>query len=369
MLSEVEAPISSFQIYTMPETPYFKGRGAQINTPNPYHKLVYDSAPIPAEEWEESLQLPTEYIEVHPKTILNKVDSEDVGLGFSLNPYQGCEHGCIYCYARNTHAFWGYSAGVDFEQKILVKKDVPRLLTEAIRKPNWKATPLMLSGNTDCYQPAERKFKITRQVLEVLWKYRHPVGLITKNSLILRDLDLLKQLASENLVHVCLSITTLDEDLRQVLEPRTASVKSRLNTLKILADNGIPVMAMLAPIIPGLTDHEVLPMAEKVAELGAVTIGYQVVRLNGDVGPIFEDWARKALPDRAERVLNRIKDCHGGQLSDSRPGTRMKGEGKIAEIIYQQFNLAKKLYFKDKKLPPYNLDLHEQYKNGQLSLF
>lgn len=353
----------------MPETPYFKGRGAQINTPNPYHKLVYDSAPIPAEEWEERLQLPTEYIEVYPKTILNKVESEDVGMGFSLNPYQGCEHGCIYCYARNTHTYWGYSAGMDFEQKILVKKDVPRLLTEAIRKPTWKAVPLMLSGNTDCYQPAEREYKITRQILEVLWKYRHPVGMITKNSLILRDLDLLKQLASENLVHVCLSITTLDDDLRRVLEPRTASVNSRFKTLKTLADNGIPVMAMLAPIIPGLNDHELLPMAEKAAEMGAGAIGYQIVRLNGDVGPIFEDWVHKALPDRAERVLNRIRDCHKGQLNDSRPGVRMRGDGKIAEIIAQQYQLAKKLYFKDKKLPAYNLELHQQFKNGQLSLF
>jgi DNA repair photolyase len=353
----------------MSNTPYFKGRGAQINTPNPFHKVQGDEMPIPPEDWEESLQVSTEYIPTFPKTILNKVESDDVGMGFSLNPYQGCEHGCIYCYARNTHTYWGYSAGMDFEQKILVKKNVPQILQDTIRKPTWKAVPIMLAGNTDCYQPAEREFRITRSILEILWKYRHPVGIITKNSLILRDLDWLKKLASENLVHVAISITTQDEDLRRVLEPRTASVNSRFKTLKTLREHGIPVMAMLAPIIPGLNDHELMGLAERAAQSGAQAIGYQVVRLNGDVGPIFEDWIRKALPDRADRTLNRIRDCHGGQLNDSRSGIRMKGEGKIADIIAQQYKLAKKLYFKDQKMPPYNLELHERFKTGQLSLF
>lgn len=349
--------------------PYLKGRGAQINTPNQYHNLEYDKAPIPPEEWEKGAQIKTDYIEVHPKTMLNKVDSPDIGMGYSLNPYQGCEHGCIYCYARNTHTYWGYSAGLEFESKILVKKEAPKILENTIKKPSWQAVPIMLAGNTDCYQPAERKFKITRQILEVLWKYRHPVGLITKNSLILRDLDLLKELNSCDLVHVAISVTTLDEDLRQLLEPRTASVQSRLKTIQKLAEHNIPVNVMLAPIIPGLNDHEILSMAEKVAEMGATSIGSTVVRLNGDIAEIFEDWIRKTMPDRADRVLNRIRDCHGGKLNDSRFGTRMRGEGNIAEIIQQQITLAKKLYFKDKVKRPYNLTLHQQYKNGQLKLF
>ncbi len=349
--------------------PYLRGRGAQINTPNKYHNLEYDKEPIPYEEWEEGAQIKTDYIEVYPKTMLNKVDSPDIGMGYSLNPYQGCEHGCIYCYARNTHTYWGYSAGLEFESKILVKKDAPKILENTIKKPSWQAVPIMLAGNTDCYQPAERKFKITRQILEVLWKYRHPVGLITKNSLILRDLDLLKQLNAFDLVHVAISVTTLDEELRQLLEPRTASVQSRLKTIQKLAEHHIPVNVMLAPIIPGLNDHEILSMAEKVAEMGATSIGSTVVRLNGDIAEIFEDWIRKTMPDRADRVLNRIRDCHGGKLNDSRFGTRMRGEGNIAEIIQQQIALAKNLYFKDKVKRPYNLTLHEQYKNGQLKLF
>lgn len=351
------------------EEPFLKGRGAQINPANPYHRLVYDSNPIPPEEWEEGAQIKTEFIEVYPKTILNKVNSPDIPMGFSLNPYQGCEHGCIYCYARNTHPYWGYSAGLEFEQKILVKKNAAKLLEEQLKKPSWKATPLMFAGNTDCYQPAEREFGITRQILEVLWQYRHPVGIITKNSLILRDLDILKQLASENLVHVSISVTTLDEDMRRLLEPRTASVQSRLKTIQTLTQNNIPVNAMLAPIIPGLTDHEILALAEKVAEMGALSMGSTIVRLNGDVAEIFEDWIRKALPDRADRVLNRIKDCHGGKLNDSRFGTRMRGEGNIAEIIHQQIKLAKKLYFQGRVYPAYNLELHEQFKDGQLKLF
>lgn len=352
-----------------PEQPYRKGRGAQINTPNPYHRHHTDESPDSAEDWEDLYELRTEFIEVHPKTMLNKVDSPDIGLCYSMNPYQGCEHGCVYCYARNTHTYWGYSAGVDFEQKILIKKAAAKVLDAELRKPSYEPLPIMLAGNTDCYQPAERQFGITRQILEVLWKHRHPVGLITKNSLILRDLDLLKQMAELHLVKVSVSLTTLSEDTRRLLEPRTASVKSRLHTIETLAAAGIPVNVMLAPIVPGLTDHELLAMAEQSALRGASSIGYQVVRLNGDVAAIFEDWVHKAMPDRAERILNRIRDCHSGQLNDNRFGTRMRGEGQIAEIIAQQYRLAKRLYFSDKTIPPYDFELFRQLKNPQLRLF
>ncbi|MCB0547824.1 MAG: PA0069 family radical SAM protein [Phaeodactylibacter sp.] len=348
--------------YSEPGANYIKGRGAQINPANRFNHYVHD--PEPQERAPR-----TQYIEVFPKTMLNRVTSPDIGMGWSMNPYQGCEHGCIYCYARNTHNYWGYSAGLDFEQKILVKKDAPRILEEELRKKSWKPEPIMLAGNTDCYQPVEKELEVTRRILEILWKYRHPVGIITKNSLILRDLDILRQMSEHRLVRTSISLTTLDEGLRRTLEPRTASVHNRLKTIQTLAENGIPVNVMLAPIIPGLNDHEILSMAETVSRLGALSIGYTMVRLNGDVAEIFEDWIRKNMPDRAERVLNRIRDCHGGELKDNRFGTRMRGEGKIAEIVAQQFRLAKQQYFKDKEKPEYNLELFEQFRNPQLSLF
>ena len=215
-------------------------------------------------EGEEAHRSRTNYIPIFPKTIVNKVTSPDVGMKYSLNPYQGCEHGCIYCYARNTHEYWGYGAGLDFEQIILVKKEAPNLLEEKLKSKNWQAETIVLSGNTDCYQPAEKKFGITRECLKVFLNYRHPVGIITKNALVLRDLDILKELAKDHLIAVNVSITSLSEDTRRILEPRTASIKKRLETIRLLADNGIPVNAMLAPIIPGINSHEIMDMAKAV---------------------------------------------------------------------------------------------------------
>ena len=340
-----------------------KGRGAQLNPHNPYESHQRDKIPDP------EITDKTQYLEVYPKTMLNRVESPDIGMGWSMNPYQGCEHGCVYCYARNTHPFWGYSAGLEFEQNILVKTEAPRLLRETLRKPGWKACPIMLAGNTDCYQPAERNYRITRQLLEVLLEFRHPVGIITKSRLILRDLDLLAPLAQENLVKVSISVTTLDEDLRRLLEPRTASVANRLYTISKLSEHGIPVNAMLAPIIPGLNDHEILPMAKAVAECGARSVHHTVVRLNGDVAEIFEDWARKTYPDRADRILNRIRDCHAGKLNDSTFGRRIKGEGRIAEMIAQQMQVARKRYFEGRHMPDYNTSAYDMRKNPQLRLW
>ena len=227
----------------------------------------------------------------------------------------------------------------------------------------------MFAGNTDIYQPAERKFHITRACLEVFWKYRHPVSLITKNSLVLRDLDILQKLASEGLCHVAISITTLQEELRQYLEPRTSTVAQRLKTVETLSSAGVPTFVMMAPVIPGLNDHEVLPLVKAVAERGALGVGHTLVRLNGDVAVIFEDWIRKTMPDRADRVLNRIRDTHGGHLHDFRPNTRMRGEGNIADIIHAQFRVAKEKFLKGRKMPAYNLDIHANHKSAQLSLF
>ena len=233
-----------------------KGRGAQQNVHNRFfelsHEIRDDFLEYCQKEGEIADKNKTQYLNVFPKTIVNKVTSPDVGMAYSMNMYQGCEHGCIYCYARNSHEFWGYSAGLDFERRILVKKDAPKLLESHLKKKSWKAHPIVMSGNTDCYQPAEQQFKLTRQCLEVFLKYKHPTAIITKNALILRDLDLLKELAKDNLIGVNISITSLSEDTRRILEPRTATIKRRIQTVKELSDHGIPVNVMLAPIIPSI---------------------------------------------------------------------------------------------------------------------
>ena len=226
-----------------------------------------------------------------------------------------------------------------------------------------------MSGNTDCYQPAEKTFALTRRCLEVFLKYRHPVGIITKNSLILRDLDLLSALAKDNLIAVNISITSLSEETRRILEPRTATIKKRLETVKQLSNAGIPVNVMMAPIIPSINSHEILPMAKKVSEYGALSIVHTIVRLNGAIGEIFKDWIQKTMPDRADKVLHQIEDCHSGTLNESRFGVRMRGEGNIAGQINAMMKLAKSKYFKDKSMPILNNALHKQFKTGQLRLF
>lgn len=350
-----------------------KGRGAQVNVHNRFfelsHEMRDDFLEFCHKEGEISDKNKTLYLEVFPKTIVNKVESSDVGMLYSMNSYQGCEHGCIYCYARNSHEYWGYSAGLDFERRIMVKKEAPKLLEALLKKKSWKACPIVMSGNTDCYQPAEKQFEITRQCLEVFLKYKHPVAIITKNALILRDLDLLKALAKDNLIGVNMSITSLSENTRRILEPRTTTIKKRLETVKILSENGIPVNVMLAPIIPSINSHEILSLAKAASEHGALSIAYTIVRLNGAIGVIFKDWIYKTLPDRAEKVLHQIESCHGGRLNDSRYGTRMRGEGKIAEQINNLVKLARLKYFNSKVMPELNRNLHEQYKDGQLKLF
>ena len=348
----------------------FKGRGAQLNSQNPYLRQSY------VEEHVEGLDEPllsdseTEIIPEFPKKIINKVDSPDIGLGWSMNPYQGCEHGCVYCYARNAHQYWGLSAGLDFERKIIVKQNAPALLEEALRNPNWEPEPIMFAGNTDIYQPIERKLQITRRMLEILLRYRHPVGLITKNSLILRDLDILSEMARLRLVGVSISITSLEEKLRQKLEPRTSSAKLRLKTIRALSDAGIPVNVMVAPIIPGLNSHEVANIIRAAADAGARSAGYTIVRLNGPVGELFTDWIHKTFPERAEKVLHQIAACHGGQLHDNRFGYRIKGEGEIAKSIAQLFRNARDKYMADREWP--RLDTTQFVRlarGGQMSLF
>ena len=346
---------------------YFKGRGAQIRTENKFLKAQYVTDHIEGLD-EPLLENPhTQIFHESPKKIVNKVDSPDLGFGYSMNPYQGCEHGCIYCYARNTHEYYGFSAGLDFESKIIVKENAPKLLEEQLLKPSWNAVPIMLSGNTDCYQPQEKKFGITRNLLKVLARYRHPVSIITKNSLVLRDLDLLQDLATDKLVHVYISITTLDEELRRTMEPRTASALKRLKTVEELSKANVPVGIMNAPIIPGLNHHEIPKVLKAASEHGALNAGMTIVRLNGSIGQLFEDWLRKNFPDRFDKVWNQICSMHGGNVNDSQFGRRMAGEGNEAEAIRQLFRIAKKKYFEGKSMPVY--DLTKFRKGGNLSLF
>jgi DNA repair photolyase len=349
------------------EEEYFKGRGAQIKTSNKFLKTEYVTEHIEGLD-EPLLENPhTQIFHESPKKIVNKIVSPDLSGMFSMNPYQGCEHGCIYCYARNTHEYYGFSAGLDFESKIIVKENAPSLLEKHILNPKWEPVPIMLSGNTDCYQPQERKFEITRKILKVMAQYRHPVSIISKNSLVTRDIDILKDLASDNLVHVMISITTLNEELRRLMEPRTASGLKRLKVVEELAKANIPVGIMNAPIIPGLNHHEIPQILKAAADHGALTAGMTVVRLNGSIGKIFEDWLRKNFPDRFEKVWNQITALHGGNVNDSQFGRRMSGEGTIADVIHQLYRTSKKKYFAGREMPPY--DLTKFRKGGNLSLF
>ena len=355
------------------EGEHLKGRGAQKHIANRFdknhHETRDDFLNYCAQEGDEPQNLKTLFIDTFPKSIVNKVDSPDVGMGFSLNPYQGCEHGCVYCYARNSHEYWGYNAGLDFESRILVKRNAVQLLEAYFMRKSYKALPIVLSGNTDCYQPAEKQFQITRKLLETFYKYRHPVGIITKNALIQRDLDIIRELAKCNLIQVNMSITSLEEKTRRLLEPRTASIKKRLDTVKKLSEAGVPVNVMTAPIIPGINSHEVLPLIKAAADHGARSVGYTVVRLNGAIASIFEDWLKTAMPDRADKVLNQIAACHDGNLNDSQFGRRMRGSGEFAEQIKAQVELGRKKYLKGHGIDPLDCSLFEKYRPGQLSLF
>ena len=346
---------------------YLKGRGAQIKTANRFLKQAFVTEHIEGIDEEIVLNQHTQIFYELSKKVVNKINSPDLSLMYSLNPYQGCEHGCIYCYARNSHEYWGFSAGSDFESKIIVKKNAPALLEKFLLHPDWQATPISLSGNTDCYQPLERKLEITRKLLKTFAHFRHPVSIITKNALVLRDIDLLQDLAKDNLVHVYISITTLDEDLRRLMEPRTVSGKKRLQIIEQLANVNIPVGIMNAPIIPGLNQDEIPGILKAAADHGAKAAGMTVVRLNGSIGKIFEDWLRKNFPDRAEKVLNQIADMHGGQLNDSQFGRRMQGSGIYADLIHQLFSKTKRKYFATRSMPAYNLTAFR--KGGNLQLF
>ena len=323
---------------------YKNGRGAQYNTKNKFLKSETSREHVEAiDDWVEP-NVQTQYIEVFPKSIVNKVDSPDVGMWYSMNPYQGCEHGCIYCYARNSFEYWGYSAGLDFESKILVKKEAPKLLRKFLMNPKWECVPISISGNTDCYQPAERNFRLTRQLLEVCNEFNQPVGMITKNAGILRDKDLLQEMARKQLVSVLVSVTSFNEDLRRAMEPRTTTGTQRIRTIEELSKLGVPMGVMLGPMIPGLNEHEMPAIIKAASEAGARFSAYTFIRLNGAIKFLFHDWLYKNFPDRADKVWHMIEGSHAGKVNDSRWGVRMRGEGGIAKMVNDQYHTYTKKY-------------------------
>lgn len=346
-----------------------KGRGASVQVANRFLQRSYG---VVHEEGvdgvEEEGTTATRTIETHSRTIINPVNSADLHFRWTINPYQGCEHGCSYCYARPTHEYWGYSAGLDFERVILVKRNAPELLERELRKPNWKGETISLSGVTDPYQPVERTFQLTRRLMEVALAFKQPLMLITKNALVLRDLDLLAAMAKEDLVQVAISLTTLDEDLRRVLEPRTSTGQKRLEAIEALSAAGVPTMAMLAPIIPALNQHEVPELLKRAALAGAKTAGYTVLRTNGAVKEVFETWLRHHFPDRAEKVLAQTRALHGGSVSDSVPGRRMQGDGPFADSIRRTFKVFLQRYYEGRDMHRLRSDLFHRPPTGQLEL-
>jgi DNA repair photolyase len=315
-----------------------RGRGAPANPANRFEPLWYSHDP----EWSdpEDPALETQFFQDTSRSIITYNDSPDVGFDASINPYRGCEHGCIYCYARPTHEYLGFSAGLDFESKILVKADAPELLRRELSSPRWKPQVLAMSGVTDPYQPIERRLHLTRRCLQVLAEFRNPVVIITKNHLVARDLDLLTELACREAVRVFLSITTLDGSLGRVMEPRASHPARRLAALAALSQAGVPTGVLVAPVIPGLTDHELPAIIAAAAQAGASAAGYVTLRLPHGVAPLFEQWLAQHFPDRKEKVLHRIRAMRGGKLNDPQFGSRMRGRGIFAEQIQALFALA-----------------------------
>jgi DNA repair photolyase len=313
-------------------------RGATRNPANRFERLHLERDPDG--DPEEQPALKTEFLRDHSASIISYNDSPDVGFSASLNPYRGCEHGCAYCYARPTHEYLGFSAGLDFESRIMVKENAPELLRRELASPKWKPQTLALSGVTDPYQPVERKLQITRRCLEVLAECRNPVGIVTKNQLVTRDLDALKELARHQAACVCISLTTLDPALRGVLEPRTSPPAARLAAVRQLSEAGVPVGVLLAPVIPAINDHEMPQLLVAAAQAGATFAGYVVLRLPLAVAPLFEEWLGRHYPERRDKVLNQIRSLRGGGLNDARFGSRMRGQGRLAEQINSLFHVG-----------------------------
>lgn len=316
-----------------------QGRGAAANPPNRFENRWHEVEPEDG-ALDEVPAPTTQLLKDASRTIIATNDSPDIGFDASINPYRGCEHGCIYCYARPTHEFLGFSAGLDFETRILVKEDASELLRRELASPRWQPKPIALSGVTDAYQPVERRLRLTRRCLEVLVEFRNPVVIITKNRLVTRDIDLLADLAKHRAAAVFLSITTLDAELGRTLEPRASIPAFRLSAIAQLHEAGVPAGVLVAPVIPGLTDHELPGIVAAAAQAGAQFAGFTPIRLPLGVAPLFEDWLGRHFPDRKVKVLQRIKGMRDGRLNDPKFGSRMRGQGEFAEMIAQMFAVA-----------------------------
>lgn len=341
--------------YKRPEA---KGRAAQGNPPNrfggPVHELDLEQV-AGDEDYLDSLRnRPTEYLPDASRSIVTKNDSPDVGFTYSINPYRGCAHGCSYCYARQTHEYLGLGAGLDFETKIFVKERAPELFREFLSRRSWRPEPIAVSGVTDCYQPAERHFRLTRRCLEVAREFQQPIGIITKNALVLHDVDILGEMAARGLVHVNVSLTTLDADLCRSMEPRTSTPAARLRAVSELRQAGVPVRILMAPIIPGLNDSEIPAILQAARDAGAQHAAYTMIRLPLTVAPVFLEWLRRTQPGRAAKVEQRIRSIRGGKLNRAEFGSRMTGTGEWACQIAGIFRLFTRKYGLDGGLPPYD---------------
>jgi DNA repair photolyase len=362
-LPDPEIPIA-------PQTRFWKGRGALSNPNGRFEPVTYERE-IDFDPEEDSAPRTT-FIKDDTQSIITYNNSPDVGFNASINAYRGCEHGCVYCFARPTHEYLGMSAGMDFESKIMVKEDAPELLRKELSAKKWKPQFLAMSGVTDCYQPAERKFQLTRRILQVLAEFRNPVGIITKNFLVTRDIDVLKELAKYNCIAVNISITSLDGTLAGKLEPRASLPKARIEAVRLLAEAGIPVGILVAPVIPCVNEHEITNILKAAVDAGAKWAGHVVLRLPYGVKDLFEQWIREHFPDRAEKTLNRVRSMRGGKLYDATWGERMRGHGIFADQIHQMFDVACRHAGLD---PDVRYDLSTEHfrvppkADGQMSLF
>lgn len=344
-----------------------KGRGAGGNPPNRFQplELLFEEAAV----GNESNRYPTRFYKDHSRSIISVNDSPDVRFDAFVNPYRGCEHGCIYCYARPTHEYLGLSPGLDFETQIFVKEDAPHLLRRTFASPKWKPRPVGLCGVTDPYQPVEKRLRLTRRCLKVFRDFRNPVGIITKNSLVVRDADILQELAGYQAASVAISLSSLDYGLIEKLEPRTARPRKRLEAIEKLSAAGIPVGVLVAPVIPGLTDHEIPAILRAAREAGAQFAGFIVLRLPYGLKELFQNWLDIHLPDRKNKILSRLKDIRQGKLNENEFHLRMAGKGVYAEQIRQMFQTTCRKYGLSMEPPPLSAAAFRLPGNHQLSLF
>jgi len=347
--------------------PPLRGRGSATNPKNRFESV--ELVPEPPEDSDDTSAPHTQFYPDRSKSLIAFNDSPDVGFDASINPYRGCEHGCVYCYARPTHEYLGFSAGLDFETKIMVKEDAPELLRKELARPKWKPQLVALSGNTDCYQPVEKQKQLTRRCLEVLLEFRNPVVIVTKNYLVTRDMDILSQLAKFDCIGVTISLSTLDAKLAASMEPRASRPARRLEAMRKLAVAGVPVGYLQAPMIPGLTDAEAPAIAIAAARAGATFSGYVALRLPFAVKELFEQWLSQHHPDKKDKILHRLREIRGGKLNDPNFKSRMRGEGQFAEQMAALFHLARKKSGITERWPKLTTEHFRRPEKDQLSLF